>query len=194
MPILKDGIILKNKLFFEQTEKNYFCSLCYGTWNPGTSPSELIIGSESTPTRFSPVITTGWNNNTGTDFVNITFTVNYPEDIIYNRLVLYYGGLQRSLYDVVFNGFNSLTIVSPEQNDFIIGDRILYNNGFYEIISINGLDLGLSPLNGVSNLPNNGDGSIRDASVIPLIGVVLDDVYTIQNNISVNFLINGSSE
>src|SRR5574343_924572 len=131
MPVLKEGIILKNSLLFEQTEKNYYCSLCYGTWNPSISSSELIIKSESTETRFSPTITTGWDNNTATDFINISFSVNYPEDIIYNRLVLYYGGLQRSLYNINFNGFNSFSISSPEINNFSIGDRILHGNNFY---------------------------------------------------------------
>lgn len=193
MPILKEGSILKNRLLFEQTEKPYYCSLCYGTWNPNSTPSESIFSSESTVTRFSPTITTGWDDNQGTDFINISFVVNYPDNIIFNRVALYYGGLQRSQYDVIFNGFNSLTIVSPQINDFIIGDRIIYNNNFYEITSISGFNIGVLPFDNVPNLPNSGDGSIRDASGIPIIGSVFDDVYEITNNYIVNFYLNGTS-
>lgn len=193
MPILKEGIILKNSLFFSQTEKNYYCSLCYGSWNPNTAPSQIIFGSESTETRFSPLITTGWDDSIGKDFVNIEFTVNYPVDILYNRVVLYYGGLQRSRFTVNFNGFNSLSIVSPKQNDFQIGDRILYNSQFYFVSEKNGMDLGLTPDTGVDNLPQSGSGDIIDASGIPIIGSVFDDVYLIENNTEINFFINGTS-
>lgn len=193
MPILKEGIILKNELLFKQTEKNYYCALCYGTWNPASSASELIFESEATETRFSPTISTGWDDDLGVDFVNINLQVNYPTDILYNRIVLYYGGLQRSLYDVNFNGFNSLTISLPEINDFSIGDRIIYNSNFYEISAINGLEIGVIPFLNSPNLPNSGSGQIRDASGIPIIGNVFDDIYLIKNNTTVNFSINGRS-
>jgi hypothetical protein len=193
MPILKEGVILKNKFLFERTDKPYYCSLGLGTWTPTVSSSEIIFDSESTVTRFIPTITTGWNETGGSDFVNISFVVNYPDDITFNRVILYYGGLQRSHYDVQFNGFNSITITDPNSHEFTVGDRIIYNKYFYEILTISGLDIGVIPLTNSPQLPHTGYGYIRDASGIPLIGSVMDDVYIINNNNTINFYLNGTS-
>lgn len=193
MSILKEGAILKNQLFFEQTAKPYYCSLCYGSWNPNSIISENIFDSEATETRFSPTIETGWNNSNNNDYINISFQVNYPEDIIFNRIILIYGGLQRGRFDVNFTGFNSLTIVSPEQNDFIVGDRILINSKYYEVSDSDGFDLGLTPALNSPNLPSSGSGIIKDASGVPIVGSVMDDIYQITNNTTINFLVNGSS-
>lgn len=193
MTILKEGLLLKNKLFFEQTSKPYYCSLCYGTWSPSIPTSELIFNSEILQTRITPTITTGWNSSSEQDYVDISFDFNYPENVIFNRVVLYYGGLQRCIYDVIFNGFNSLTITSPAQNNFSPGDRILYNNYFYTVQTVSGLDIGVTKEPLVPDLPSSGSGTIRDASGIPLIGIVLDNVYQINYNTTINFYINATS-
>lgn len=195
MSILKEGIILKNSLLFEQTDKPYYCALCYGTWNPVSTNSNAIFGSEVTETRFSPTITTGWNDNIGTDFVNIEFNVNYPQTIIFNRLVLYYGGKQRSEYTINFTGFNAFNIVSPNISTFSIGDRLLINSNFYEIIatSNSNLTIGVLPLENSPNLPSSGSTKMRDASGIALVASVLNDIYELPLNTSVTFRISGET-
>lgn len=193
MSILKEGIILKNAYLFGRTEKPYYCTLGYGAWSPAVASSEVIISSEVMVTRIIPTITMNWLDSAGRDNVEIRFTVNYPEDIIFNRIMMYYGGLQRSQYDIVFSGFNSVTIAQPDVNDFIVGGRVLINNSFYRVISSTGLTLGLEPWTIAPNLPTTGIGSLRDATVIPLIGELLDDVYQISSNNSVGFLLNGTS-
>jgi hypothetical protein len=195
MSILKEGILLKNSLLFEQTDKPYYCALCYGTWSPQSTNSNAIFGTEVTETRFSPTIETGWNDSIGNDFVNIEFSVNYPQTIIFNRLVLYYGGKQRSEYTINFTGFNAFNIISPDLSSFSIGDRLLINSNFYEIIatSNNNLTIGVSPLENSPNLPSTGSAKMRDASGIALVATVLNDIYELPFNTEVRFLINGQT-
>jgi len=190
MALFKEGIILKNNLLFKQTEKNYYCALCYGSWSSYVESSEVIFSSEATPTRIIPTITTGWDS---TDFILVDFNINYPDDVIFNRIVLYYGGHQRSKYDITFNGFNSISIISPELNPFNIGDRVLINEYFYEVSSVSSMDLGLIPYENSPQLPHFGDSLLIDASGIPIVTSILDDIYIINNNDNVRFILNGTS-
>lgn len=196
MSILKEGIILKNSLLFEQNDLPYYCALCYGTWNPSSTNSNVIFGTEVTETRFSPTIETGWNDNVGNDFVNIEFMVNYPQTIIFNRLVLYYGGKQRSEYTINFTGFNAFNIISPNLSTFSIGERLLINSNFYEIISTanSNLTIGVIPLGNSPNLPSSGSTKMRDASGTALVATVLNDIYELPFNTEVRFLINGQTQ
>lgn len=193
MTILKEGVILKNQYLFERTDKPYYCSLGYGSWSPAVATSEVILSSEVMVTRIVPTILTRWLDGSGRDDVEIRFTVNYPEDIIFNRVIVYYGGLQRSRYDINYTGFNTIEIAQPDVNDFVVNDRVLINNSFYRVISSTDLILGLEPWSTAPNLPTTGSGILLDATVTPLIGEVLDDVYQINSNNSTGFLLNGTS-
>lgn len=195
MSILKEGIILKNELLFKQTDKPYYCSLCYGNWSPSTVNSQQIYSTEVTETRFIPTILTGWNEGNNRDFVTIEFTVNYPQTIIFNRLVLLYGGKQRSEYVINYSGFNAFSIVSPLISEFSIGDRLLIQSNFYEIISLanSGLTIGVMPLGHNINLPSTGSSIMRDASGTSLVATVLDDIYQLTFNTEVIFRINGQT-